>query len=78
MVLPIVDDVARELGGRPKLVKLLGCTRSNLFKWSRIPARHVLTIENAIREKGGSIDRYYMRPDIYGDAPQTTERKSVA
>ena len=78
MVVPIVDKVAGELGGRPNLVKLLGCTRGNLFKWSRIPARHVLKIEAAIRERGGDIDRYHMRPDIYGDAPESSERKSVA
>lgn len=78
MVLPIVDEVARELGGRPKLVKLLNCTRGNLFKWRRIPARHVLSIEAAIQESGGTIDRYYMRPDIYGDSPNPNAQKSVA
>lgn len=78
MVVPIVDEVAEELGGRPELVKLLGCDRSNPHHWCRIPARHVLKIETAIREKGGKIDRYYMRPDIYGERPQSTEQKSVA
>ena len=78
MVVPIVDEVAEELGGRPNLVSLLGCSRSNLFKWRRIPARHVLTIEAAIRECGGIIDRYYMRPDIYGQSPESTEQASVA
>lgn len=78
MVLPIVDEVAAQLGGRPKLVKLLGCTRGNLFNWKRIPARHVLLIEAAIRENGGTIDRYYMRPDIYGESPQATEPDTAA
>ena len=78
MVIPIVDEIARELGGRPQLVKLLGCTRSNLFKWRRVPAGHVLKIEAAIKEKGGSIDRYYMRPDIYGESLQATDQQSVA
>lgn len=78
MVIPIVDEVAGQLGGRPKLVELLGCSRGNLFKWSRIPARHVLTIERAIAEEGGTIDRYYMRPDIYGEPPQSNPAKSVA
>lgn len=78
MVIPIVDEIARELGGRPELVKLLGCSRSNLFKWRRVPAAHVLKIESAILAKGGKIDRYYMRPDIFGDSSQSTESKSVA
>ncbi|MFC5544254.1 YdaS family helix-turn-helix protein [Marinobacter koreensis] len=78
MVIPIVDEIACELGGRPELVRLLGCTRSNLFKWRRVPAGHVLKIEAAIKEKGGTIDRYYMRPDIFGESPEATEQQSVA
>ncbi|MCE0759527.1 helix-turn-helix domain-containing protein [Marinobacter sp. G11] len=78
MAVPIVNQVADQLGGRPELVKLLGCDRSTPCRWSRIPAHHVLKIEGAIREKGGDIDRYFMRPDIYGQRPQSTESKSVA
>ena len=78
MAVRIVNEVAAQLGGRPKLVKLLGCDRSTPCRWSRIPAHHVLKIEAAIKEKGGDIDRYSMRPDIYGESPEATEQQSVA
>jgi DNA-binding transcriptional regulator YdaS (Cro superfamily) len=78
MAIEMVDQVSEQLGGRPKLIKLLGCDRSTPCRWHRIPAHHVLKIEAAVRENGGDIDRYSMRPDIFGDAPESTDSKSVA
>ncbi|WP_081698828.1 transcriptional regulator [Marinobacter sp. EN3] len=74
----MLDQVASALGSKVEVARVCGVRPPTLYKWTRIPAHYVLALEEAIAEKGGDIDRYSMRPDIYGQSPQSTERQSVA
>ena len=66
------------LGTKAEVARVCGIRPPTLHGWTRIPAHHVLSLEAAVKAKGGDIDRYSMRPDIYGDCPQATDQKSVA
>ncbi|NWO05803.1 MAG: helix-turn-helix domain-containing protein [Alteromonadaceae bacterium] len=74
----VFDQVVECLGTKVEVARVCGIRPPTLQGWTRIPAHHVLALEAAIKEKGGDIDRYSMRPDIYGQSPQTTEPASVA
>lgn len=74
----MIDEVVRCLGTKVEVARVCGVRPPTLHGWKRVPAHHVLALEAAIKEKSGDIDRYSMRPDIYGESPQATERKSVA
>lgn len=78
MAIKILADLSSCLGSQAAIARACGVRPPSLHKWVRIPARHVLALEHAVQDKGGCIDRYSMRPDLYGDSPQRTERKSVA
>lgn len=78
MAIKILSDLVDCLGSQAEIARVCGVRPPSLHRWVRIPARHVLTLEAAVKKRGGGIDRYSMRPDIYGDRPQSTERKSVA
>ena len=73
-----LEKLAECLGTKVEVARACGVRPPTLHNWKRIPAHHVLALEKAVKAKGGDIDRYSMRPDIFGEAPQTTERKSVA
>ncbi|WP_286801379.1 YdaS family helix-turn-helix protein [Marinobacter sp. UBA2498] len=73
-----IDKLVSILGSKAALARACGVRLPTIYGWTRIPARHVLTLEAAVRAAGGDIDRYDMRPDIYGQRPQSTERRSVA
>ena len=78
MAIKIVDDLAKCLGSQAEVARVCNVKPPSLHGWVRVPARHVLSLEAAVKAKGGDIDRYSMRPDIYGDCPQATDQKSVA
>lgn len=78
MAISILFDLSTCLGSQAEVARVCGVQPPTLHGWKRVPAHHVLALEAAIKAKGGDIDRYSMRPDIFGDAPQTTKRKSVA
>ena len=78
MAIEIVEEIADCLGSKAEMARICSVRPPSLHGWARIPDRHVLKLEAAVKAKGGDIDRYSMRPDIFGEFPKTTERKSVA
>lgn len=74
----MLKKVTECLGTKVEVARICGVQPPTLHGWKRVPAHHVLALEAAIKAKGGDIDRYSMRPDIFGDAPESIERKSVA
>lgn len=78
MAIKILADLSECLGSQAAVARAAGVKPPSLHKWVRIPAGRVLAIEAAVRKKGGIIDRYSMRPDIYGDSPNPNAQKSVA
>lgn len=78
MAIEIVEEVAKCLGSQAEVARVCGVKPPSLHGWVRIPDRHVLKIEAAVRAKGGDITRYTMRPDIFGNAPESSEPRSVA
>ncbi|GAA3555956.1 transcriptional regulator [Marinobacter xestospongiae] len=78
----MIDDqlgkLAACLGSKVEVARVCGVKPPTLHNWTRIPAHHVLALEAAVKAKGGDIDRYSLRPDIYGQRPQSTGGRSVA
>ena len=66
-----MDDVTRkaveQAGGPKRIAPECGCTRQAVSKWTRVPAKHVLTVERL-----SGISRFQIRPDIYGPPPGGT------
>lgn len=73
-----LEKLTECLGSKVEVARICGVKPPTLHKWTRIPAHHVLTLESAVKAKGGALDRYAMRPDIFGESPQSTESKCVA
>ena len=78
MAIEIVERIADCLGSKAEMARICGVRPPSLHGWVRIPDCHVLKLEAAVRAKDGDIDRYSMRPDIFGESSQATENKSVA
>jgi len=78
MAIEIVERLAECLGSKAELARVCGVRAPSIHGWVRIPDCHVLKIESAVKARGGGIDRYAMRPDIFGESPQSIENKSVA
>lgn len=60
------EQARRVVGGPMKLSARLGGspTPQAISQWEKVPATHVLAIENAT-----GISRHELRPDIFGDFP---------
>lgn len=59
------------LGGQTAVGRLLGVSQQSVWKWCHlwgVPARFVLRIESATN---GAVTRYEMRPDVFGEAPES-------
>lgn len=78
MAIHILSDLSKCLGSQAEVARVCKVQPPTLHGWKRVPAHHVLALEAEIKAKGGDIDRYSMRPDIFGDRPDSIERKSVA
>jgi len=78
MAIEIVEKIADCLGSKAEMARICDVRPPSLHGSVRIPDCHVLKLEAAVRAKGGDIDRYSMRPDIFGESPESTESKSVA
>lgn len=73
-----LEKLVNCLGSKVEVARVCGVRPPTLHNWTRIPAHHVLSLEAAVKAKGGDIDRYSMRPDIFGESPEATEQQSVA
>ena len=60
----IVARVIEAAGSKAALAKHLGLHRQALGYWRRIPAHHVIHVEQFLNKK---VTRHQMRPDIYPD-----------
>ncbi len=60
----VVARVIEAAGGKSALAKHLGLHRQALDYWRRVPAHHVIQVEQFIQKK---ITRHEIRPDIYPD-----------
>ena len=64
-----------QIGGYAATARALGLkTAWAVQKWRRIPADRVLQMEQAT---GGAVSRYQLRPDLYGNAPETSGRAAA-
>lgn len=63
-------DAIAAVGTASALARELDITREAVSQWKQVPADRVLAVEKAT---GGKVDRYSLRPDIYGERPRTTD-----
>ena len=70
-----ISDIIKALGG-PTAVAL-ACdppiSRQAVVQWVRVPDCHVLRLEDKLG--GGEVDRYHMRPDIFGPRPKAKAQR---
>ncbi len=71
-----LQRAVRIAGGQSQLARRIGgkVRQGYVWKWlrrGRPPAERVLAIERATE---GQVTRYELRPDIYGSAPEGTNR----
>lgn len=57
---PVLDMVRNVRGTAPRIAAACGVIRSAVWNWKRVPAEHVLTVEELL-----GIPRHRIRPDIY-------------
>lgn len=62
MLIPIIEEAAREAGGVEKLAEKLGVSRQALHLWKVVPAERVVDFEMATE---GRVPRERLRPDLY-------------
>lgn len=67
----VVDEIASLLGGRSEIARLVGVRPPSVYCWTRVPAEHVLLLEEAVK---GRISRHQMRPDVFGLDPVSCQR----
>lgn len=69
----VTKKAVKALGGQVVAAGELGISQQAVSQWVSkkgvIPVEHILHIERLLKEKGSSIDRYDLRPDVYGDRP---------
>jgi DNA-binding transcriptional regulator YdaS (Cro superfamily) len=66
----------KTLGSQLKVAALVGVTQQAVCLWiksNRIPAEHILKLEEALMAMGSSIDRHDLRPDVYGPRSESTQ-----
>lgn len=69
----VTKRAIKVLGGQRSVGKAMGVTQQTVFHWSGskygVPAERVLHFERLLKEAGSDIDRYDLRPDVYGPRP---------
>lgn len=67
----IVSKLIRQAGGCSALGRSVGVTHAAIRRWKlmgRVPAERVLAVERIT-----GVSRYQLRPDVYGDAPDSPQ-----
>lgn len=64
------QKAVKAAGGSRAVGKALNLTRQAVEDWPRVPAKHVLRLEQL-----SGVSRYELRPDIYGEAPPRPLRR---
>lgn len=69
----ITEQATALLGGQAGIGRELGVKQQVVAYWvknkGQFPAEQILHIERLLREKGSPLDRYDLRPDVYGERP---------
>jgi DNA-binding transcriptional regulator YdaS (Cro superfamily) len=68
-----LQEAIKIAGNRTLLGKMVGVSRQAIEQWKVVPPERVLSVERAT-----GVSRYRLRPDIYGDPPSESKRKSVS
>jgi DNA-binding transcriptional regulator YdaS (Cro superfamily) len=75
----VTKRAIKALGGQRSVGKAMGVTQQTVFQWTSskygVPAERVLHIERLLKESGSEIDRYDLRPDVYGPRPVEIESR---
>jgi DNA-binding transcriptional regulator YdaS (Cro superfamily) len=59
---PLLLSIFEKCGSASALARKLGITRAAVSKWTRIPFKHLATVQRLT-----GFTRREMRPDLYGD-----------
>lgn len=74
-----IEQAIDAAGGRSALADRLGVHRSLLSQWLTghrpVAAKHCIAIEEAT---GGAVTRYQLRPDVFGESPDSLRRTPAA
>src|SRR5262249_41351489 len=65
---PGLDEAIAAAGGVGGLARKIGIAQPSVSNWSRVPAERVLTVEAVT-----GVNRTVLRPDLYGEPPETDE-----
>tara|TARA_R100001443_G_scaffold114457_4_gene130524 strand:- start:1823 stop:2083 length:261 start_codon:yes stop_codon:yes gene_type:complete len=69
----LTKRAVKAIGGQEAVASGLGISQQAVSQWISkkgvVPVGHVLHVERLLKEKGSSIDRYDLRPDVYGERP---------
>lgn len=57
---PVLAKVQNTRGTAPRIAEVCGIKCAAVWNWKRVPAEHVLTVEQLLE-----IPRHLIRPDIY-------------
>jgi TorA maturation chaperone TorD len=68
-----LDEAIRAAGSVSELARRLGISQPSVSNWDRIPAERVLSVEAAT-----GIARNVLRPDLFGDNPETPDEIDAA
>ncbi len=66
-------EAIRMAGGVAALARALGISQPSVSSWRRVPSERVLEIERIC-----GVNRHFLRPDLYPEAPSGTLRTSVS
>lgn len=55
-----LEEAVRRMGNRAQLAKALGLSKQSVWAWRRVPAAHVLKIEDLT-----GVSREKLRPDVF-------------
>ena len=69
----LTRDIIFLAGGPSVVAERLGLTRQAVSAWGKVPATHVLVVE----EMSG-ISRYDIRPDVYGPRPKKARTRGAS
>lgn len=67
----MIRVAADRVGGITALAALLDISKSAVSQWERVPANHVLRIEQLT-----GMSRHTLRPDIFGPPPRRGRRET--
>jgi DNA-binding transcriptional regulator YdaS (Cro superfamily) len=77
----VTKKAIKALGGQVAVADDLGVSQQAVSQWvSRkgvIPVEHILHVEKLLKDVGSDVDRYELRPDIYGDRPFSVSSEST-